>query len=105
MIADQLVFPPRHLAPARTVPRSGERLPSTSLITASSAPQTVAAFSAIVSITGWISVGELAITPKDFARRSLLFQSFSEFLEQPDILDGDNRLIGKRFYQFDLAGR
>src|SRR6266496_1161561 len=39
-------------------------LPSTSRSTASFALQTRAAFSATVSSTGWISVGELAITPR-----------------------------------------
>ena len=39
---------------------------------------------------------------QDFARRSLLFQRFLEFLEQPHVLDGDHRLVGEGFEQFDL---
>ena len=37
-------------------------------------PQSLAAFSATVSSTGWISVGEQAMTPQYLARRSLLLQ-------------------------------
>ena len=60
---------------------------------------------AIASSTGWMSVGELAITPKDFARRSLLFQRFLQLGEQPDVLDGDDRLIGESFEKSDLLVR
>ena len=56
----------------------------------------------MVSSTGWISVGELAMTPKDFTRGSLLLQRFLEFLEQPHVLDGDDGLIGEGFEQLDL---
>ena len=42
------------------------------------------------------------MTPKNFARRCLLFQRFLEFLEQSHVLDGDHRLIGEGFKQFDL---
>ncbi len=42
------------------------------------------------------------MTPKDFARRRLLLQRLLEFLEQPDVLDRDDRLIGEGFKQLDL---
>ena len=40
---------------------------------------------------------------QNFARRGLLFQRLVEFLEQPHVLDGDHRLIGKGFDQRNLA--
>src|SRR5687767_4909894 len=40
---------------------------------------------------------------QDLTRRSLLLQRFFEFLEQPDILDGDDRLVGEGFEQGDLG--
>ena len=39
---------------------------------------------------------------QNFARRSLLLQRLLEFLEQPDVLDGDHRLVGEGFEQLDL---
>src|SRR5688572_17590327 len=36
---------------------------------------------------------------EDLARRSLLLQRFGEFLKQPDVLDGDDRLVGEGFEQ------
>src|SRR4030095_4306261 len=39
---------------------------------------------------------------KNFTCGSLLFQRFFEFLEQPDVLDGDNSLIGESFEQLNL---
>ena len=46
---------------------------------------------------------------QNFTGRRLLFQRLGEivvtllqFLKQPDVLDGDHRLVGKRFKQFDL---
>ena len=39
---------------------------------------------------------------QDFTRRRLLLQRLLEFLEQPHVLDGDHRLIGKGFEQLDL---
>ena len=41
---------------------------------------------------------------KNIARRSLLLQCFSEFLEQANILDGYHRLISKRLKKFDFRG-
>src|SRR5215468_1488191 len=32
---------------------------------------------------------------QDFARRCLLFQRFFQLLEQPDVFERDNRLVGK----------
>src|SRR5262245_1967722 len=40
--------------------------------------------------------------PQDFTRRSLLLQRLFKFIEQSDIFDGNNRLVGKSFKQFDL---
>ena len=34
--------------------------------------------------------------------RSLLLQRFAQLVEQPCVLDGDDGLIGKRFYKLDL---
>src|SRR5262249_40634997 len=39
---------------------------------------------------------------QDFARRSLLFQGFLEFLEQRDVFNGDDRLICECFEELDL---
>ena len=39
---------------------------------------------------------------QDFTRRGLLLQRLLEFLEQPHVLDGDHRLVGKGFEQLDL---
>ena len=49
-----------------------------------------------------MSVGELAMTPKDLTRCRLLLQRFFEFLEQPHVLDGDDSLIGEGFQKLDL---
>ena len=43
--------------------------------------------------------------PKDFTSRSLLFQRLFEFLEQPDVLNGNHRLGSKGFQQFNLLIR
>src|SRR5262245_21512585 len=40
-----------------------------------------------------------------FTRRRLLLQRLLEFLEQPHVLDGDHRLIGEGFENFDLRIR
>src|SRR5262245_26177082 len=40
---------------------------------------------------------------QDFARRGLLLQRFLELVEQSDVLNGDDSLIGKRFEQLDLC--
>src|SRR5262245_16498175 len=42
---------------------------------------------------------------QDFTRRGLLLQRFLEFLEQPHILDGDNRLVGEGPEQRNLIVR
>ena len=65
-------------------------------MTASSAPQTSAARAVIASSTGFMSVGELAMTP-NLTRRRLLFQRLLEFLEQPHVLESDNRLVREGF--------
>jgi hypothetical protein len=40
---------------------------------------------------------------KDLAGRRLLFQRFLELLEQPDVLDRNDRLMGKRFQKLYLC--
>ena len=52
------------------------------------------------------------MTPQNLARGRLLLQSFGkiavallQFLEQPHVLDGDDRLIGEGFQQRDLFVR
>ena len=42
------------------------------------------------------------MTPKNLARRRLLLQGLLEFLEQPNVLDGDHGLIGEGFQELDL---
>ena len=61
-----------------------------------------AALSAMASSTGWISVGELAMTPKISLVAVCCSKRLFEFLEQPHVLDGDHRLVGEGFEQFDL---
>ena len=39
---------------------------------------------------------------EDVGGRGLLFQRFTQLVEQPRILDRDHRLVGKDSYQFDL---
>ena len=39
---------------------------------------------------------------QNLTRRRLLLQRLLEFLEQPDVLDGDHGLIGEGFKQLDL---
>src|SRR5262249_4624656 len=39
---------------------------------------------------------------QDFARGRLLLQGLLQFLEQPNVLDGNHRLIGEGFKQLDL---
>jgi len=39
---------------------------------------------------------------QDLARRSLLLQRLLEFVEQPHVLDGDDRLVGEGFEQPNL---
>ena len=41
---------------------------------------------------------------KDFARRRLLLQRFLEFVEQPHVLDGDDRLVGEGLKSLICAG-
>ena len=68
-----------------------------------------AAFSATTSSTGWISVGELAITPKislvAVCCSSLAIRVELLILEQPHVLDGDHGLVGEGFKQLDLLLR
>ena len=45
------------------------------------------------------------MTPKNFTRRCLLLQRLLEFLKQPHVLDGDDRLVGEGFEQLDLRRR
>ena len=61
-----------------------------------------AALSATASSTGWISVGELAMTPKISLVAVCCSNDSVEFLEQPHVLDGDHGLVGEGFEQLDL---
>ena len=52
------------------------------------------------------------MTPQDFTRRRLLLQRLGQFaiavlqfLEQPHVLDGDDRLVGEGFEQARSAYR
>ena len=74
-----------------------------------SASQSRAALSAMVSNTGWTSVGELADDPQDLARRRLLLErSVSSLLRASSSVNrrtfsiGDHRLVGERLEQLDL---
>ena len=59
-------------------------------------------FSATASSTGWMSVGELAMTPKiSLVAVCCSNDSFSSW-NKPHILDGDDSLIGEGFQQLDL---
>ena len=70
------------------------------------------ALAAMVSKTGWTSVGELGDDPQDLAGRRLLLEGLGEvavarleLLEQADVLDGDDGLVGEGLEQGDLAVR
>ena len=43
--------------------------------------------------------------PQDFTRGRLLLQRFLQFLEQPDVLNGDDRLVGEGFEKGNLFVR
>ena len=58
--------------------------------------------SAMVSSTGWISVGELAITPRISLVAVCCSSDSLSSLEQPHVLDGDHRLVGEGFEELDL---
>src|SRR4029453_17680938 len=92
--------------------------PSTMKTTHPRAPQTLTPLWAIVSKTGWTSVGELPITrrislipasrfnaPLTSACASVSVILLLHLLEQARILDGDHSLIGKRGDELDLLGR
>ena len=42
------------------------------------------------------------MTPKNFTRRRLLLQRLLEFLEQPNVFNGDHGLVGEGFEKLDL---
>ena len=63
---------------------------------------TCAAFSATTSSTGCNIRRRAGNHAQDFTRGSLLFQRLLEFVEQPDVLDGNHRLVGESLKQFDL---
>ena len=52
-----------------------------------------------LSNTGWISVGELAMTPRISLVAVCCSRAFAEVLEQPGVLYRGHRLIGKSFEQ------
>ena len=67
------------------------------------------AFASMAWNTGSSSPGELLMTLEHLRRRRLLLQRLAQFpralllgVEQPHVLDGDHRLVGKRFSQLDL---
>ena len=59
----------------------------------------------MASKTGSTSVGEPEMTFKMSAARGLLFERLLRLVEQPHILDGDDRLVGERLQERDLLGR
>ena len=66
----------------------------------------------MASKTGCTSVGELLMTRRISAGRRLLLQRLREvavarlqLLEQPHVLDGDDRLVGEGLEQRDLLVR
>ena len=66
----------------------------------------------MASKTGWTSVGERRDDPQDLAGGGLLLQRLGEVAvarlelrEEPDVLDGDDGLIGEGLEQLDLACR
>ena len=61
------------------------------------ASQSRAAFLATTSNTGWISVGELAMTPKISLVAVCCSSDSLSSLKQSDVLDGDDCLIGESF--------
>ena len=56
-------------------------------------------------MTGCRSVGELAITRRISARRGLLLERLFRLVEQADVLDRDDRLVGEGLEERDLLGR
>ena len=78
--------------------------PSRRQIAALTAPQNRAALSATTSMTGWRSVGELAITRRISAVAVCCSSASFRLVEQPDVLDGDDRLGGEGLEQCDLLG-
>ena len=89
--------------------RSESSSPSNRRTAANSAPQSCTALSAIVSNTGWTSVGELGDDPQDLAGRGLLLEGLGEVVvaglelrEEADVLDGDDRLVGEGLQQLEL---
>ena len=84
------------------LPSNSDRLPNR-------APQMRTAFASMASNTGSNSPGDELMTLQHFRRRGLLLQGFGEivgalvqFVEQPRVLDGDDRLGGEIPHQFDL---
>ena len=70
---------------------------------ASFASHSRAAFSAIASSTGWISVGELAMTPRiSLVAVCCSNASVRALVNKPRVLDRDHCLIGEGFKKFDL---
>ena len=84
------------------VRRTADRLPNL-------APQMRVAFSSMASNTGSSSPGELEMTFSTSRGRGLLLQrlgqivgALAQFVEQPRVLDGDDRLGGEVLHQLDL---
>ena len=66
------------------------------------ASQMRVAFASMVSNTGSSSPGELEMTLQHLRGRGLLLQRFAQLVEQPGVLDGDDRLVGESGDQLDL---
>ncbi len=86
-------------------PRDHDCRPRRSRSNTSSIPQTRAALSTIASSTGCTSVGERLMMPStswslfDAPAPRAILRCAPEFLEQPDILNGDNGLVGEGLEQ------
>ena len=57
----------------------------------------------MASNTGCTSVGRAGDHLQDVGRGGLPLQRFLGLVEQPDILDGNHRLVGKDLEQLDMA--
>ena len=95
-------WPTPRIGSEPNVPLTRKASPSTQTNHSIVASHSRAAFSATTSSTGWISVGELAMTPKISLVAVCCSKRLLEFLEQPDVLDGDDRLVGEGLEQLDL---
>ena len=66
------------------------------------ASQTRVAFSSIFSNTGCKLAGRTADDLQHFRGCRLLLQRFAQLVQQPGVLNGDDRLLGEVLNQLDL---